>query len=96
MRRSLSIPHGLYPVLGVKCHGKDRGTNAFMAYGHVEEIAQAQRILGKLPLIPLGWRMTASCSSPAMVPACAPQRSATSTPLSAPPSRPSAGQEDKR
>jgi hypothetical protein len=32
-----------YPVLGVKCHGKDRGTHAFMVYRHVEEIAQAQR-----------------------------------------------------
>ena len=35
-----------------------------MAYRHVEEIAQAQRILGKLPLIPLGWRMTASMLLP--------------------------------
>jgi hypothetical protein len=30
------------PVLGVKCHGKDRGTHAFKAYRNVEEIAQTQ------------------------------------------------------
>ena len=62
--RGQGFLYALCPVLGVKCHGKDRGTHAFMAYRHVEEIAQAQRILGKLPLIPLGWRMTASMLLP--------------------------------
>jgi len=37
--RGRGFLYALYPVLGVKCHGKDRGTHALMAYGHVEEIA---------------------------------------------------------
>ena len=37
--------------LGVKCHGKDRDTDAFKACRHVEEIAQAQPSSSVSPMV---------------------------------------------